>query len=95
METKKHDNIFAEQLRDAVEDERSDVEKYMKLGAWAEEHYPGKPYAGILFDIAREENTHKKHLKEILHDMGFTEDDIHSLEPVSSESAKDGGDRNE
>ena len=71
METKKHDNIFAEQLRDAVEDERSDVEKYMKLSAWAEEHYPGKPYAGILSDIAKEENTHKKLLKEILHDMGM------------------------
>lgn len=51
------------------ESEASDVEKYMKLAAHADEEYPHRGYGAILRDIAKEEEIHKRHIKSILEDM--------------------------
>ena len=56
-------------IEDYLSDESGDVEKYMKLADYAEEHYQGMGYDAILRDIAKEEMQHNKHLNEILKDM--------------------------
>lgn len=57
------------ELENAHEEENSDLEKYMKLAALADEHYPCRGYGAILRDIAKEESQHHKHIKMILDDM--------------------------
>ena len=62
-----------EELKKAIEediaDESGDVEKYMKLADWADEHCPDCGYGFILRGIAREEKQHHKLLSEIMKDM--------------------------
>lgn len=69
-DTVKHAEIdLKKELEMAHEDEESDVEKYMKLAAYADEHHPRCGYGQILRDIAKEESQHRKHIKMILEDM--------------------------
>lgn len=53
----------------AIDDEASDVKKYMDLADLADEHFKDYGYGSILRDIAHEEQTHHKHLKAIWEDM--------------------------
>lgn len=57
------------ELEHDLEDEADDTEKYMKLAAHADEHYPRLGYGSILRDIAKEEHQHHEHIKMILEDM--------------------------
>ena len=71
-ETVKNENTEVDlkaELEKDVEDEASDVMKYMNLADLAESKYPHHGYASILRDIAKEEMTHNKHLRDILDDM--------------------------
>ena len=56
-------------LKSAHAEELADAEKYRELAASAPEIY-----AAILRDIAREEECHARHLKEIIDDMGTAEE---------------------
>jgi len=61
-------DITAE-LQADYESEEADNDKYMKLADAADKKYPCRGYGSILRDIAREEATHRKHIKMILDDM--------------------------
>ena len=69
MENKK---TIDEVLLDAFADECHGITEYLKMSKQAEQEYPGKAYAQILRDIAREERVHKNHLKDILQDSGIS-----------------------
>lgn len=69
MEEEKEEMSLKDELVAAHEDEKEDVEKYMKLAEMADEKYPYRGYGSILRDIGKEESVHKKHIKLILEDM--------------------------
>ena len=56
---------FAEKIKEYIEEEKTDCNKYKELAETAPEKY-----APIIRDIAREEETHRKHLEDILADCG-------------------------
>lgn len=56
---------FVEKIKEYIEEEKADCNKYKELAETAPEKY-----APIIRDIAREEATHHKHLEEILADCG-------------------------
>lgn len=59
---------FVKELEIALEDEDKGVEQYTKLARWCWENgYTG--YSQILSDMASEELTHARHLKEIWEDI--------------------------
>lgn len=60
---------FKAELEKALGEEESDAAKYMNLAEHMKAEHPGSGYASILKDIALEEMTHHKHIREILHDM--------------------------
>ena len=51
------------------ESEASDYEKYMALADKADEEFPDRGYGFILRDIAKEEEIHRRHIKDILDDI--------------------------
>lgn len=61
-------------LREDLDSENSDYEKYMKLAESMDEKFPNRGYGGVLRDIAKEEMAHQFHIKCMLKDMGA--DDI-------------------
>ncbi|MBQ2552997.1 MAG: hypothetical protein II563_09165 [Treponema sp.] len=67
---------FSTKLKEYIEEERSDNDKYLELASLAPEKY-----APIIRDIAKEERSHARHLEEILADceMLATEDDSEPL----------------
>ena len=66
-----NEKTIDEVLCDAFADECHGITEYCKMSKKAEQEYPGKAYAQILRDIAREERVHKNHLKDIMHDAGI------------------------
>ena len=60
---------IAEELKKDYESEEADNGKYMKLAAAADKKYPCRGYGSILRAIAKEEESHRKHIKMILEDM--------------------------
>lgn len=52
------------QIEASIPEEENDAEKYISMAKSAPPEY-----APILFDIAKEEMVHHKHLMSILHDM--------------------------
>ena len=81
---------FIEKLKDALEDEAADVEKYLEMASEAQSNPALKKYAPILGDIAREEKIHHKHIHSILCDLGVAKQDS-----VPLENAEEGGGDNE
>lgn len=61
-------DIVAELKKD-LESEGADNQKYMRLADAADEKYPCRGYGSILRAIAKEEETHHRHIKMILDDM--------------------------
>lgn len=59
-----------EKLTTAYKDEEKGVKEYQDLADIADEQFPDKGYGSILRTMSKEENTHRKHLKAILTDMG-------------------------
>ena len=59
-----------EKLMTAYKDEEKGVTDYQDLADIADEQFPDKGYGSILRTMSKEENTHRKHLKAILDDMG-------------------------
>lgn len=68
-EIKPEEIDIAEELKKDYESEEADNGKYLKLAEAADMKYPCRGYGAILRDIAREEETHRKHIKMILEDM--------------------------
>ena len=64
-----NDIDIAAELKKDYESEEADNGKYMKLAAAADAKYPCRGYGSILRAIAKEEETHRKHIKLILEDM--------------------------
>lgn len=62
-------------LREDLDSENSDYDKYMKLAESMDEKFPKRGYGGILRDIAKEEMTHQLHIKYMLKDMGADEEE--------------------
>lgn len=67
-QTSEEIDIVAELKKD-YDSEEADNDKYMKLAAAADAKYPCRGYGSILRAIAKEEETHRKHIKLILEDM--------------------------
>lgn len=61
-------------VKESIQEEENDAEKYIKMEMMALEKYPCKGYDAILRDIAREERVHKRHLESILADMPHVEE---------------------
>lgn len=61
-------DIIAELKKD-LESEDGDHQKYIRLAEAADEKYPCKGYGSILRAIAREEESHHRHIKMMLEDM--------------------------
>lgn len=61
-------DIIAELKKD-YESEEADNGKYMKLAAAADAKYPCRGYGSILRAIAKDEESHRRHIKLILEDM--------------------------
>lgn len=80
---------FEQKLKDAFCDECNGVIEYNNLAKEAAEKYPHSGYGQIFRDIAKEENTHKNHIKSILIDMGVAIDDsMCKLEGSAEESSQ-------
>lgn len=62
-------------IKESIQEEENDAEKYVKMEMMALGKYPCKGYDAILRDIAREERVHKRHLESILADMPAVEED--------------------
>lgn len=60
---------IAAELKADYESEEADNDKYLKLAEAADKKYPCRGYGSILKEIAREEETHRRHIKMILEDM--------------------------
>lgn len=70
MEDNKNSMIqFQNELQNDLNEEASDVEKYMNLAENAKAMYPDCGYDSILRTIAHEEQTHHKHIRAILDDI--------------------------
>ena len=69
---------FVAEVKKSIKEEENDQQKYLKLA----ENAPEK-YAPIIRDIAAEEESHRKHLHEILEDCGCGSE---SVEESATES---------
>lgn len=67
----KDEKTMADALTDAFADECNGISEYIEMSKMAQEQYPNKAYAQIFRDIAREEHTHKNHIKDIMLDAGI------------------------
>ena len=56
-------------LENDHESEASDYDKYMARADKADEAFPDRGYGFILRDIAKEEEIHRRHIKDILDDI--------------------------
>lgn len=63
---------IAAELKKDYDSEEADNGKYMKLATAADEKYPCRGYGSILRAIAKDEESHRKHIKMILEDMHVT-----------------------
>ena len=63
-------------LSDMYMDECDGVTEYAELSEQMQKEHPDTAYAQIFRDMAKEEKTHRSHIKHVLMDMGaeFTEE---------------------
>lgn len=76
------DELYKE-LSDSLKDEHEDAAKYERLSKEAGDDR----YAQMLRDIAHEEHTHARHIREILSDMGMP--DTEGTEPMPQKAQKE------